>query len=262
MLLLITIQIYRIHSDAGSIFFNPDEIIGGYSKRNSLHNGENVESTVKSYLEESKSSQDYNSRNEESTKVENAPRLPIGVNRMSQNSDGTRPLKTQYKRKINEIYGEEDAETVLNHSLDLKHSSRDKGNYLERKLNVSKKQSSMERHRIPQDTKREATGNFSWFNTGDLGADYEYYNMSFRDVKQITDNITIDISRYMTGKPVYRAPLKVHYSNLCSLGDAGLYLLVIIPSLPRHHEMRSVIRETWGSPAYNGGFWAGRKVHG
>ena len=289
MLLLIGIQIYRIHFDSGPLVLAQGQVTvnaqerdlsakkqsfpNSLSKRFPLSNAKHanqkqgnhkyVKSTDSTYSEDSMNSREHTSEKRKLVNAEYHPQKII-------ESHDTVFQNIQHSNKRWQpnpadagFFAEDVKEPASFVPYLAKNSSGKKEKRIkERELDISPLHRPNSLYRGESDKTRKATRRSSWIHTGELGSDYEYYNISWRRVSLITDNITIDISRYMNGRPVYRAPVLVHNPKLCDVDGGGLYLLVMVPSLPRHHETRAVIRETWASPAYNGGMWAGRRLNG
>ncbi|RUS73122.1 hypothetical protein EGW08_019120 [Elysia chlorotica] len=275
MLSLIGIQIYRIHFDSGPIVLTQDQITeispesvhpaksedfqAPDSKRfHHWNEKRSVQRKERHAPEENtaspSSSDSLSSREDHSEKTDNSDkRNSASVNRSPHKAKQVQNTARQKKQQPN---GKQSSKQTHGH-LD-KASGHSSDNKKPHRISSPSGSNSSHIRGVPKST-RGITKSSRWFHLGELGTDFEYYNMSWRRVSLITDNITIDISKYMNGPPVYRAPVLAHNPKLCDV-DGELYLLVIVPSLPRHHVIRAVIRDTWASPAYNGGLWAGRPL--
>ncbi|GFR64863.1 hypothetical protein ElyMa_005516700 [Elysia marginata] len=288
MVTLICVQVYRTHFLATPLFFYSQQgqidtisnkelvvkrqsIIKSQFKRSEIfkpnENFQNVQKPTEkskdtSSMEESQISSERSSDRGNSNVEEYSPQSVQTSHRKSNDSSSQR--SSQVVRNFTYSLNLKDGGRETDY-LHLPDSSNLKGDVHDRSRSDTQRSEVEDGPGSDETRSATSSSSLSWLGAGELGPDYKLYNISWRHVTPVTDNITLDISRYMNGRPVHTAPVLAHNPSLCrDVGGAGgdLFLLVIIPSLPRHHEIRAVIRETWASPAYNGGFWAGRYING
>ncbi|GFN78480.1 hypothetical protein PoB_000498600 [Plakobranchus ocellatus] len=300
LLLLMTIQIFRAHIDKGSMFLTSEEMVGSISEKDT--SSENIlkhssvyhkrHSFVKPSVQEKefskgKKSSSSSLKNTDTPSASDSETYSQSSLVHEAKKNNTANISYSKQKDLALLYSSKDRFPKEPHDSDgVKKSKKESVEIVSYHSNRSRKsplinetlrnsfKALLPKHQ-PEDLhtegRTETYQNSLWIHPGELGTDFNYYNISLRSVREIADNITIDISRYMTGYPIGHAPVLLHNPDLCDVSfleeyhrdmHHGLFLLVIIPSLPRHTEIRSIIRETWASAAYNGGFWAGREMAG